>query len=726
MASISIRDSLNAEIVTANPQVTTGLGKYFKGTAAQLLAGVDVVSQLRTPLHLVNAGESGLGLSWSDTVPLGTSGVALTVAAGAKAVVGVYNRTGMQLLENTFIGAPLKVPAGRGFVAFSIRPSLDIGLKQQVGALSFGFSSGSESELRCYRPFDLTGAPITLADACKDVLEHFVIPNTADDLRQMKDLPAGTLACVSGHGTLQIGASVNLAAAFNPLSSVDTLPQLGTLKVSGGASASVGFKATLSGDFQIRVQRMDGSAVRLSYHQVAGRGLDVTLGASAGTGITLGDKDLVKLLFAGPGGLPGAAKEDLVQGGITSQQLDRVTAAMKAGISRKLEVAVSAQFSSLQQDEAAFLYEIDLDALDAAGASAVDAALAGDLTALNALEPDGHGIRALQSRTQALSKKKVSWRVNLVGIVNILSMSELVRTGTIVHDEESGELLITDKVTSDRVGATIGPKQIRKLLYESAVMTLTYKASGLDANTGLEAAQSFFFFDKAANRQRVSDYLDAVAALGLMNVAAIDTHLGGDDDFGKASLLLETTFDQAASERVFHQPGAPPDQDFYEAIGRRALLALVKATDPDAYRRLPLRDDALWKKMKDAGQPSFRFVLPPPIAGGDETRQALRVGVVAADYSVIVWWAEAMALAADRLAEMLTFLNGRQASSLDTDPAFRKRRADLEDAIVKAIRRNTSTFDDPWGLVALFMASEGTAEAAATVVSPKLTLFLPE
>jgi hypothetical protein len=733
LASITIRDSLKVDLITADPQPRTGLGKYLPDGVAQLVAEAIGAGQLRGLLTAAHAGESGLNLSWSDTVPIGPAGdkIALSISAGTKAVVGVYNRTGMELFESSFTGASMKVPAGRAFVAFSIRPTLGLEAKQQqVGALTFGFSAGSETELRCYRPFDLTIAPpITLAAACKDLLEHFVIPNTAADLRQMSELPAGSIACASGHGQLTIAASVNLAAAFNPLASVGTIPVLGTLSAGGGgASASVGISATVSGEFQIRAQRLDGSVVRLGFHTVAGRGLDVTVGASAATGLTLGDKDLLKLLFAGPGGVADAAKEDLVKDGLTSEQLDRVTATMKAGLSRRLELAVSAAFSALESHEAAFLYEIDLDALDAGGAAAIDRALAGDLTALNAIEADGsrHGIRTVQSRTQALSRKTVSWRINLVGIVNVLSMRELVRSGSVAHDTDSGELVIVDKVTSDRVGATVEPKQIRRLLYESALMTLTYKAGGLDVNTGLDAAQSFFFFDKAANRQRISDYLDAVAAVGLLDAAATGEHLAGDDDFGKASLLLETTFGQAACERVFGVPGPPPDRDFYEGIGRRALAALVKPSDPDAYRRLPMIDEALWRRMRDGGQAQFRTILPPPITGGAENQQALRVGVVAADYSVIVWWAKAMALAASRLADMRAFLEGRTATSLDQDAAFGRRRADLSDAIVKAIRENTSTFDDPWGLVALFMASAGKAAVAATLVSPKLTLFLPE
>ena len=66
------------------------------------------------------------------------------------------------------------------------------------------------------------------------------------------------------------------------------------------------------------------------------------------------------------------------------------------------------------------------------------------------------------------------------------------------------------------------------------------------------------------------------------------------------------------------------------------------------------------------------------------------------------------------------------APALDRNPQFVSLRSDLEKAMVKAIKNNKSTFDDPWGLIALHRASAGTATAAATLISPKLTLFLPE
>jgi hypothetical protein len=60
-------------------------------------------------------------------VPLGVDGLALTVGAGARATIGVFNRTGMVLVGGTFLGPPLKVPAGTGFVSFTLQPTLALG-----------------------------------------------------------------------------------------------------------------------------------------------------------------------------------------------------------------------------------------------------------------------------------------------------------------------------------------------------------------------------------------------------------------------------------------------------------------------------------------------------------------------------------------------------------------------------------------------------------------------
>jgi hypothetical protein len=729
MATIKISDSVSAEIVSANPQASSGFAKYLKGNAAKLVAGADFAGQFRRELPLVNPGDSGFGLTWSGDVPLATDAVSFKISAGAPALISVYNRTGMLLLDDAFVGPALKVSPGQAFVAFSLHPTIKIAAASPNGSVSFGLDSGTEVEWRFYHPFDLTGPATTLGKACQEMLETLAIPDSVDDLKLMATRPPGTMTIVSGHAHLQISCSANVAAALNPLASIDTIQRLGPLNVSGSVSASVGVDARIAGDFQIRAQTLASGRVRLGYHKMAAREIGIALEGTAGPGLTLGDRDLLAMLFRNPSGPGGKIEESLVAAGVTTEQLNKITSAMKAGLSRKLSLELAASFSSLAHDEAAFLYEIDPAALDSAGAAAVNKALSGNLSALNALEPElpAHGIAIVQSRTEHLRRRQVKWRLNVVGLVNALSLHELARKAEVVHDEESGEVVITDAATSERVKAITNRRELRKLLYESLMLTVTYKASGLDQNTGLTAAQSYFKVDNDVNRHEMADYLDAVAAVGLISPAEIETQLGNIDDFDRGSLLIDVEFDQAACERLFSDDGTPRDRTFYEDIGKLALLALVQEDDADAYRREPLKNGALWQVMRKNGASQFGTLLPPKITAGGADARRLHVAVVTADYSMIVWWAEAMAAAAKKLAEMRAFLKGPPpVTPSDTNTAFTARRKALSDAMVDIIQRSPSTFGgDPWGLVALFYASRRTGTVSAAVVSPRLTVFLP-
>jgi hypothetical protein len=733
MAAIKILDDLSAELIVANPPSLSGLGKYLKTRTASLTAGPDLKLQLPKHLHEVSPGDNGFTLSFDKDVPLGASGTTLTVSAKSTSVIGVLSEAGTPLFEDAFLGPPVTVPAGRAYVSFSFHPTLTAGLKQKVGALGFGFDAGSDVQVRCYRPFDISGEPVTLLEACRESLESFAVPNTADDLQAMKALPVGTIATVSGHGHLQISGSADVAAAFNPLAGINTIAALGTLNAGGTASASLGFDAKLSGDLQLRVERMNGSTIRLSYHKVASRELDLTVDVTANPTVTLGERDLLNMLLRGPGGSSTTAEakpdEDLSGVGISAAQQKRLTAEMQAGMSRRMDLALHTEFASMRQDEAAFLYEIDVDALDEVGLRALNGALAGNLIELTRLEPTlpAHGLSVLQSRTQALRRKQITWRVNLVGLVNLVSLTELVRTGSVFHDEDSGELVITDKVTTTRMGSATVARNLRKLLFESVMITATYKAGGLDPNTSLSATQTFFTLDRHANRHRMSDYLDAAAAVGLLGQDDIPGALGTVDDFGRASLQLETVFDQAACERLFGDDGAPRDRGFYEDVGKLALLALVQERDADAYRRIPLRDAALWQRMKTAGATRFRFLLPSPITGGSPEHESLHVQVVVADYTMIVWWAEAMASASAAIADLRAYLTGPPRVAPDEhDPEFTKRRTRVSEAMVKAVQKNRTSFGrDPWGLVAMFYAAKRSGAVKGAVVSPSLTRFLP-
>ena len=116
------------------------------------------------------------------------------------------------------------------------------------------------------------------------------------------------------------------------------------------------------------------------------------------------------------------------------------------------------------------------------------------------------------------------------------------------------------------------------------------------------------------------------------------------------------------------------------------------------------------------------------LAADEGMKLAQVLGLDLATVSKAVHGGEAQSHVVDRYLEKYRDMPtaGLHRIALDKDAKFLALRTDLEKAMVKAIRSNNSAFDDPWGLVALYMAADGAATASATLVSPKLTLFLPE
>ena len=79
----------------------------------------------------------------------------------------------------------------------------------------------------------------------------------------------------------------------------------------------------------------------------------------------------------------------------------------------------------MAEDEAIFDYEIQPGALDGVSTSAVNRALHGDLTALTELASPA-GVTLRSSVLTRVRSKGVALKVNLLGIVNLISVSNLI------------------------------------------------------------------------------------------------------------------------------------------------------------------------------------------------------------------------------------------------------------------------------------------------------------
>src|SRR5262249_37793684 len=165
-------------------------------------------------------------------------------------------------------------------------------------------------------------------------------------------------------GNLKFSGSANLLAITNPLASA-SVPLMGALGVSQGASVTVGADFQLSGDYQLRIHRMSGMSFRMGFYRKRGSQFDLSANAQISMSAKLGDNDLfVKLMQA----ISSDASADLKQleaAGLSESQSKGIQTAIKNAVDRSLAIGVSLELSRTDESEAVFLYEVDLDTLPA-------------------------------------------------------------------------------------------------------------------------------------------------------------------------------------------------------------------------------------------------------------------------------------------------------------------------------------------------------------------------
>lgn len=609
--------------------------------------------------------------------------------------------------------ALIEVGAAAGLAI--IPPMVTLSLTAKASAGAFGFTAGASFLVANSRSFP----PATpFGTALRSVVTGFTLPGDAGDLAALE---AGVISTVEGRGTLKFSGAANLMTAVNPLASLSLpLPQ-GLPEIKTGAALEVAASVELSTEYQVRVEKLDGSRVRLGWYRRQGTELAVSVTAKAG-------------LLSGAGGGAGALAGQVLGGllaeppsgdfwrdaGLNQEQIQQIESAVQAGVERRLEVAVAFELGALGARQAAFLYEVDLGALDDSSRQALRQALQGDLSPLTAAEDAlPAGIRLVESIFTTIRQTRHSFRINLLGIYNLRSLSELTRTGRVLFDPASGDLVITDAVTGSelmtaRVNFGADSQRLRRLLADTFLITAAYRASRLVVGAPhLETCHTYFERTADTERQDMKDNLDVAQALGLLSETAQQEKLGTTEQFGTTTLYAETRYNDRRAERLFlNDQGQPRDQAEYERAGREALQLLVQRNDPDAFRRRPAIDDDLWRRMKSLGQANFGSLF-----------SGTQLGAVIADYTLIVWWAETMRQTGEKLAEMHRFFAVHAAPSPD-DPEFRKLREGLAAHLASVAKNTKPQFGDPWGLVAMDRVAGGQAQARVEITGPLVALRL--
>ena len=420
----------------------------------------------------------------------------------------------------------------------------------------------------------------------------------------------------------------------NPLASVNLPLGVGTISVADGVMAGLSASLTLSGSYQIRVQKLDGNVVRLSYLRDRAKALTTDLTASAGVSATFQSTDLLAKLL---GAIGNGAVDQKRLDGLTPDEIDTFTSALKGSLDHSLQASLDLTLSESTDNPTSFQYDILIDQLDATSTNALNRALRGDLSLLTALEEkagaDGtiaSGIRLRNSVFSVAKHRGFAVKVNLLGIVNLISCSDLISKCEFLFEPASGDLTIKETAASDRISGITDPlrrqEALCKAIFDSVLVTTTYVVSKAVSMPSLSCEAVHFASNRNTSNQTIADYTNWFVALNLMQTAERTDLLKNGGSKCTSTCVLRASFDDAACEALFFDgQGDLRNKTEYLEIGREALKALLDPADSpgDQFRLNFLDNDQTWLKAIEMG-PSDQLRADPSFVDRSEIRYRTR------------------------------------------------------------------------------------------------------
>ncbi|HMC61180.1 MAG TPA: hypothetical protein VKJ01_18460, partial [Candidatus Solibacter sp.] len=718
MPDISITDELGKPVegVTVDLESPSSIFNYLKARVFHLIVLPELLARKDDTLTQAAPQPIQFQAKVGNTFQLGTTEPAISFSAGVQATIRVNTTPGSSLFDQDAFVVKAAVPAATGYVSTAFTGTTGAGLSASsglaglAGDLTFGFAGSAQVAIEYLKAFPTGAGEPTLATALGSLISTYVIPASVADLKRLE---LNDVCTASGTGSLKISGSFNVVVPVNPLASVNLPLGAGTIAVKDGAMAGVAASAAIIGSYQIRARRIAPDTIELSYLKQKGATLKADLSASAGVSVTFGGTDLLSALLGAIGTDPTANQK--LFDGLAPAEIRTLTAAIKSGVDHSLRAGLDLALAAVADDEAAFQYLIDPERLDATSNTAVERALRGDLSELGALEAnlqaDGTiapGVKVVNSAFLRMRKTEVSLRVNLLGIVNLLSLSNLIRNGEAIGDPVSGDLTFKETLTGNIVSAIAHPYDrqtaLRKALFDSVMVTTVYRAGKAVTPFNMNCHHVHFALQQDTGIATLSEYLNWFIALNLIDQAgkaqSMKTFTGG----GPSSCLLRTEFDDAASSAMFLDGhGNPRPEKDYLDIARQALRAVLDPANSDIARyRCTMLDDPIWPAVLATGASAeLGPLLPIP---STHAQYALVLQVVIGDLYDIQWWAGSMHAAGRELQAMRAFL-ASNPNPLAHNAEFEGHKENLQKLMAKVIGASKMRFDDPFGMVSLFWAA---------------------
>jgi hypothetical protein len=259
MPNIPVADGFGLNVqASLNPK--SGFAKYFQHPPSFSVLQKNLAALQDDPLVGFPLKSTEIGLSFTEPTNVTSTSPQFAGGGGVSATLCVV--TGGKLFDPDPFGSPIEVPSGRAYLGVGVKINLAPGVTVTPGTPTFGFTVGTTVCATHYRSFATTPTTPTFKTALQASLEDYVIPFGPDDFSTMG---IGDIATLEGNGSLQLSGSVNLLTTVNPLVSVTSAALPATITVQEGAKIAVSVSLTITGDIQVRVQKIDAGTVRLGF-----------------------------------------------------------------------------------------------------------------------------------------------------------------------------------------------------------------------------------------------------------------------------------------------------------------------------------------------------------------------------------------------------------------------------------------------------------------------------
>jgi hypothetical protein len=723
--TIKITDQVNTQIAPVDLSNPSSLLNYLKAELLHLAVLPDFIALKDNKLSQAAAPKPiEFKVDVANDFQLGNTVPEIDITPKVKAKIRVNASPGTALDDADPFTGGTEVPDKTGYVSVGFAGSLDLGVTGFQGDLTFGFDATAGVSLEYFKAFPLGANEPTLADALGRTMSTYVIPADISDLTL---LGINDIATVSGDGSLTISGGVEVNALPNPLASVDLPLGAGSVAVQTGVIGGLTVSFTLSGSYQVRARRLDADTIEVSFLQEHGTTWETDFSGSAGVSVTVGSTDLLELLMNAISTDPASDAKKLSSLG--SDERAAIAAAIKTGLDHTLQASMDMELSSSTDNQAAFQYHVQPARLSPDSSRAIHKALDGDLSLLTAMESTmreggilAPGLQMTQSLFSKVRSRDTTFKINLLGIVNLVTVSDLILSSETLTDEVTGDVTIKETVSGSRISAITDPmdrhEALRKAMFDSVLATTTYRAGKAITLPTLTCEQVHFVLNHNTNQQIMSDYLNWFCALRILTAPEKATLLGRFIPGGPSTCVLRTAFSDADSTLMFFDgAGNVRPESYFLETGRLAMRALLDPQHQDIDKlRYQIVDDALWPKALNIGaSPGLGTLV------GLSTNDP-RVGVLRGDVFVITAWADAMSKVGAIVQDVRNFVGSADPATLAQNNVFKQKSGALQNKLAGIAKTSKIRFTEPWGMVSLYWAAGSPATSYGKVVAGAFAL----